>query len=660
MTDATFDLLPLVEMNLGSASPTEPVHALDRLADLCLEQALGRRGRKALGETGLAVIVEVPGTGWVTPISEAVERAVASVEVIGVAPKRGVAAPFDEARATTALARGKSVVAVTTAAMALPPSFLATADQRVSVGTPDVKTTRRVIAEVCGGSARALKARDLQNLGLADLAAAIRPGPARMAIERLRRASAQKAASTLTWPNAVPVDDLVGYGEAKVWASRVVADAARLRAGETVTPVSALLCGPPGTGKTMLAQSIARSADLPLIVSNVASWFSGSRGDLDGVIKAMQATFQSAAETAPAILFLDEIDALPSRARLSSRGADWWTPVITGALLEVDALRASGRHVILMAATNYRDHVEPALRRPGRFDLVIDLPIPEGGELQGIFRQHVGHDLDDADIAAVVRLVRRATGAQVVGWVDAARHAAKERHATAITRDDLIAAAVPPDPRTPEELRRVAIHEAGHAVVALSRGLPVREMSIRANGKNAGITSIATLTDDSDEAITGQVMVALGGRAADEVIGDGAGAGAVSDLAAATRMIAAARAAFGLRGSLLHHGPKAIERRLRDDTAFAEAVEADLQSALAAARAIVEDQRSIVEAIAEALVRHKRLDADDLMRVLRGLQNDGRGEAPEARPSRSRPIEAVTPTARGETGNRTHHRTSTR
>ncbi|NLH82496.1 MAG: AAA family ATPase [Phyllobacteriaceae bacterium] len=539
--------------------------------------------------------------------------------------KSGSGIAFDEERAVKSLAGGQTVVAVTAAKDLLPASFLSAIDIEVTIGVPAITSIRHVIREVCTGSPRGLKIGDVKGLGLVELATAIRPGSAKETIERLRRSSANKARVTLTFPNAPLVADLVGYGEAKTWATQAVEDFAEIRAGKPTRLTSALLAGPPGTGKTALAQSIARSADVRLVATSVAAWFSNSRGDLDGVIKAMQVGFQAAVEAAPSILFLDELDALPSRERLSSHGADWWTPVITGALLEVDRLRASGKPVLLMAATNHVGHVEPALRRPGRFDRVIEVAIPEGDELAGIFCQHLGSDLTDAEIATIVRLVRRATGAEVGGWVETARRIAAAA-GRPLTCHDLLTATIPADHRSLDELRRVALHEAGHVVAALTLGVPVREVTILEKNGAGGRTEIAVASTDTIEALRAQIVIALAGRASDEILGSGPGAGAAEDLAIATRVATACRASFGLAGTLLHHDPDVLQHRLLTDSRLTHDVEDDLQNAHAEARRIITEQGDLVEAIAGEMMRRKVLDAEDLRLLV-----DRRADTPRPR-----------------------------
>lgn len=297
------------------------------------------------------------------------ERICRNVVVVGAVPPRSRSdtPSFDEARASKSLAEGKTVVVITTDRRSLvPSSFLSTSNLIGNLETPSVEAARRVIEATCTGSARGLKKDALIGLGLYHLAYAIRPGCARTTIDRLRSTTLAKSTATVEWADAPLVDDLLGYGEAKVWAQQVVTDAARHRAGETVRFVSCLLAGPPGTGKTRLVQSIAKTAGLTSITTSVASWFSRSSGDLDGVVKSLVDIVDKALQSAPSLLFLDELDAIPSRTTLSSRGRDWWTPVITGCLLEIDRLKASGKPIVLVAATNHADQIDPAMIRPGR------------------------------------------------------------------------------------------------------------------------------------------------------------------------------------------------------------------------------------------------------------------------------------------------------
>lgn len=137
--------------------------------------------------------------------------------------------------------------------------------------------------------------------------------------------------------------------------------------------------GIPGTGKTTFARAIAAGAGVPFVTTSVAEWFPGSSGHLDGVIKAAERFFDAPDVTAKAngtaVGFLNELDALPNRNRLSDRGSDWWLPVITFALLRGEALRGAG--MVLLAVTNDLSRVDAALLQPRRFDRQFAIAPPD-------------------------------------------------------------------------------------------------------------------------------------------------------------------------------------------------------------------------------------------------------------------------------------------
>ncbi len=623
---------------------TRDAHVVDRLLEASLHAALGRRGMKKFhGEGGLAVVLEVPSASWVAPLEDMIKRIRPDAEVVGVVPskRRSDSSIFREDKAARTLAQGKAIVVVTTDRRGLlPNSFLSAADLVADLETPTLEAVRRVIEATCTGSTRGLRKDDLAGLGLYHLAYAIRPGPARATLERLRAATRAKITETVEWADAPLVDDLQGYGEAKLWAQRVVSDAARLRAGEEVRFVSCLLAGPPGTGKSTLVQSIARSAGLSLISTSVATWFSRSSGDLDGVVKAMVEVVDRAMQSAPALLFLDEIDAIPSRTNLSSRGRDWWTPVITGVLLEIDRLRGSGKPVVLVAATNHPESIDAAMVRPGRFDRTIEITVPAGEDLAGIFRQYCGQDLSPDEIGSVVEVVGSATGAQVVAWVEEARRRAEMDSVTLGLRH-LLDVVLPPDLRTPEEIRGVAIHEAAHAVVARARGVPVRRLSIINRGAVAGMTSVEGASMGRRSDFETRLVIALAGRAGDELFGYGADAGAEADLRLATNLACAMRATMGLADTLVHHDPQHLAQRLVMDQRFAAAVEDDLVRAKAAARTILLEHHGLHAEMVEQLITRRVLDAS----AIEAIERDWRVRTldPERKPksrtaSRSRVV----------------------
>jgi hypothetical protein len=260
-----------------------------------------------------------------------------------------------------ALGTGELMIAITPEAQWLSPVLVAATDHALKPVplTPDElgEAIRRWTGRPLR---RPLSAGDIAGLDLPDLAAALRPGMTAAACRRhLQQASRRRVGPPPSAHEIVPLAALTGLGEAHAWATDLVACIERVRAGRL--PASALegcvLFGRPGTGKTSLARSVAAAAGIPFIETSVGAWFSTSSGNLDGVVKAVDKFCDSlvlAAKAAGtgglAIGFVDELDALPHRGRLSDRGADWWLPVVTHTLTRVESLRQRG--IILIAVTN--------------------------------------------------------------------------------------------------------------------------------------------------------------------------------------------------------------------------------------------------------------------------------------------------------------------
>jgi ATP-dependent Zn protease len=465
-----------------------------------------------------------------------------------------------------------------------------------------------------------LSARDLAGLDWMDFVAAFRPGSTHQAIAaRLARAAGARTGATFA-EDAPPLETLTGYGEARTWAEQIVREVEDRHAGRASGAAleSAILAGPPGTGKTTLAKALAKAAGLQLVTTSVASWFSASDGHLGAVVKEQKKFFADLRTMRPCVGFIDELDALPSRGSLAgSQHSDFWTPIITGMLLGIDALRQACPDVVLIAATNYLDRVDPALRRPGRFDRLIEIAPPDGEGLINILRAHLKGELADTGLSLVAQLLLGRVGADVVQVVHSARRRARLA-GRALELEDLLAEASPPDPRSLAELKACAIHEAGHAVTAAALGRTLQGVSLQLAGTSGGMTRMAHPGFIPTRAvIEDTVVIGLAGRAADVVLGAGASAGAVGDLAIATRELSALHATYGLGNTLLHRtGIEDASALVRADPRFAQSVEADLQRLLSRAVMIVTAHRAAVLAVAEALIAYPVLSGAQVQALM--------------------------------------------
>ncbi|WP_412050563.1 AAA family ATPase [Hoeflea sp. Naph1] len=208
--------------------------------------------------------------------------------------------------------------------------------------------------------------------------------------------AAGEAASSTQHVRTLRVENLSGYGEARPWALDLKDDLALWREGGIgwdEMSSKMLLSGPPGTGKTTFARALCNTLHVPLIVSSVASWL--EPGFLGDVLQQMSSVFETARENAPCIVFIDEMDAIGSRDSSEGRGSrydSYWTTVITRLLELLDgALKTEG--VIVVAATNLPDRIDPALLRSGRLEKHIVIPPPDAESLTGILAHHLGSDL---------------------------------------------------------------------------------------------------------------------------------------------------------------------------------------------------------------------------------------------------------------------------
>jgi cell division protease FtsH len=608
------DDLPDVDDSAAAAS-TKPTKASDVLPSLALDAALSARNRRLLKQRPSLLIIKVPAAAWVTSIVHAIRQQDLALHICAATDLSRSGGKFVRPGADhlSHLEAGASVVYVSQAPQEIfDEVVLAAADATVEIVVPTPARLRRAIRMVTGGMARGVTA-EMAALDLQILLSAIRPGmTGGECVAKLREAVVRNSSTAL--PTGPALTELPLTPSVRIATDLLLADLRAVKdgsmpPGQLLYPV---LDGPPGTGKTLIAESLARSAGWAFVPATVGGWFTTGDGALGGVAKNLRAFADEVLSRAPAIGFLDEIDALPDRATMDNRSREWWTPVITLFLTEIDRLRKSGKPLLLIGATNYYAHLDAALVRPGRLQQRIPVYPPQNeDELLELLRYCLGSDLGDANLTKLARLSVGATPAMVEGWVKVARATARIAGRPMLLAD-LVGQVLPPDGRSEADIRTVALHEVGHAVVAHRLGLDVDRVSILPEGQSGGHTRarLPSIVPTWPK-IRDLVTVSLGGRAADMVLSGAANAGAENDLATATSMLVAALERQGL-GDDLAHGPELGSRR----AGVAKAVEEQLGLLLQRAVGILRTDRAAAVVLAERLVVERLLSGTDVAKVL--------------------------------------------
>lgn len=582
-----------------------------------LLKALPRPIRRRL-ERGdpLALTVTVPGPDWVEPIGGAAKALNSDAKVFcrdgSAKNQHKPSVGSDEVSA--ALIQGRAVIGVSHAPQRyLPSSLVVCADGHLTIASPDSATLRRLLRSCASGSVpRFIPEGVATGLAYHEIVAAFRANASpRTVLQNLAHASSAKSRVSTT-DTTPPLEKLPGYsGDAREWGMALVDGINRWRGGKAAwseLPTAAVLAGPPGTGKTLYAKALARSCGLPIIVTSVGQWFSTTDGNLGDVCRALQLAWDAAKSSAPSIFFIDELDALPSRETLSDRAREWWTSLITLALTLFDGAVTDRSGVVLLGATNHRAQLDPALIRSGRFERIIEVPLPTSDDLASILRFHLGGDLPSADLSSIVRLAVGACAADAARWVRDARATAKAAGRD-MAADDLMAAIAPADTRSPSDIRRAAVHEAGHAVAQIALGGSIESVTIVATERSGGRTRTSGLLPDLPTArdLDMEGVVTLAGRAAEATFLGAPSAGAESDLARATELVCMQHASSGLGSSLVHLAPSGSASALLIDPKFRQTVEQHIARLYSEAAALVRERQADVTAVADALVKRRVL-----------------------------------------------------
>ncbi|MGW1200315.1 ATP-dependent zinc metalloprotease FtsH [Streptomyces sp. NPDC002536] len=360
--------------------------------------------------------------------------------------------------------------------------------------------------------------------------------------------------------------DVAGYDGVKQEISEVVdflRNPGRYAAAGAKGPRGVIMVGPPGTGKTLFARAVAGEADVPFLSVTGSAFVEMFVGVGASRVRDL---FDEARKRGPSIIFIDEIDAVGGRRGGGSRlgGNDEREQTLNQLLAEMDGFDQSSG-IVVLAATNRPDALDPALLRPGRFDRQVTVPLPNQTERAAILAVHArGKTLDPGvDLDTVARATPGFSGADLANLVnEAAINAVRADRAT-LTQGDLDTARdrvllgrrETSNALLPEERHSVAVHESGHALVAAlcEHADPVAKVTILPAGVTLGVTEQLPEAERhlySEGYLTDLLAVRLGGRAAELVVFGEGSTGAANDLAGATQIATRMVREFGLSPAL--------------------------------------------------------------------------------------------------------------
>ena len=414
-------------------------------------------------------------------------------------------------------------------------------------------------------------------------------------------------------------------------------------------PRGVLLVGPPGTGKTLLARAVAGEAGVP--------FFSISGSEFVEMFVGVGASrvrdlFVQAKEAEPSIVFIDELDAV-GRRRGAGLGAtnDEREQTLNQLLVEMDGFDER-QQVIILAASNRPDVLDPALLRPGRFDRQVVVPLPDWRGREGILRIHTRHLhlARDVDLERLARTATGLSGADLSNLCNEAALGAARHNRTEVTMQDfeqawdkIVLGAERPTMLSPRDRRVVAYHEGGHALVAwlTPAADPVRKVTIVPRGRALGVTEQLPAEERynmSRADLVARLDVMLAGRESEALVIGDITTGAESDLVQATRLARRMMTRWGM-GSL---GPVAFESddeqpflgyQLSQGRDYSEAtasrIDQEVERLLAerqrAVRELLSRARERLDRLAQALLKEETLRDDELLRILGPRAESGVG-----------------------------------
>ncbi len=413
-------------------------------------------------------------------------------------------------------------------------------------------------------------------------------------------------------------------------------------------PKGVLLVGPPGTGKTLLAKAVAGEAGVGFLSISGSDFVELYVGVGASRVRDL---FKEAVKAAPCIVFIDEIDAVGrQRGTGLGGGHDEREQTLNQLLVEMDGFSAN-EGVVVLAATNRVDVLDPALLRPGRFDRQVYVGLPDIRGREEILKVHTREKplAEDVDLGEIARGTPGFTGADLENLTNEGALLAARRDRKFITMQDLKEAEIKviagPEKRSrviPEQERRLtAFHEAGHAVVMhmLPDHDPVNQITIVPRGQAGGMT-ISLPEEDcsylSKRYLEEQIVALLGGRAAEKLVLGDISTGAGNDIQRATQIARKMTASYGMSERLgtvsfeSGHDEVFIGRTMSQGRSYSEQVAAQIDeevrriisAAYSQCEEILQKHRAQLEAVAEYLLAHETMTREEFLRIMDGGQQD--------------------------------------
>ena len=442
----------------------------------------------------------------------------------------------------------------------------------------------------------------------------------------------------------IKFSDVAGEDEAKENLTEIVDylhDPSKYKEIGASMPKGVLLVGPPGTGKTMLAKAVAGESNVP--------FFSISGSEFVEMFVGMGAAkvrdlFKQAKEKAPCIVFIDEIDAIGQRRDGRAIGNDEREQTLNQLLTEMDGFEGNNG-VIILAATNRPESLDPALTRPGRFDRRVPVELPDLKGREAILRVHAKRVKTDGsvDFGKIARMSPGASGAELANIVnEAALRAVRDgrTEATEADMEESIEVVIAGYQKknailTEQERRTVAYHEIGHAIVAAeqSGSAPVEKITIIP--RTSGALGYTMQVEENDryiitrEELENKIATLTGGRAAEETAFGTMSTGAANDIEQATKLARAMVARYGMSDSfgmvaLETEGARYLggesyaqcspETQTEIDRQVSEIVKAQHDKALK----ILSERRAKLDELAQYLYEKETITGEEFMKILKG------------------------------------------